>query len=103
MFIMAIVNFLLYSLNVGIQVACFIVFIRTALTLDIDYPLSGRSELIDNALENLDVIRSWASFLPVSVNLLLLDPVSIHIRRRWCSVISSSFGELGPFSEINGG
>ena len=65
MFIATIINFLLFSYNLGGQVARFIVFIRKALALDIDHPLSEQREL--DALRGLDVIFSWAPDLPVSV------------------------------------
>ena len=83
MFIATIINFLLSSYNVGSEVARFIMFIRMALTQDIDSPLSEKRELVDNALRNLDVIYLWAPDLPVSIKLSLSDPVPIQYS---CSV-----------------
>jgi len=80
MFVTTIVNFLLSSLNAGAQVAGIIVFIRTALILDIDYPLSEKRGLVNNALQNVNIVHNWAAILPVSIMLSLSDPGSIHAR-----------------------
>ena len=80
MFAVTVINFLLFSLNTGRQVAAFIVYIRTALVLDIDYPLSGKPDLVKLALNNLNVVFGWAAYLPVSIKLSPSDPVSIHAR-----------------------
>ena len=103
MFITTIINFLLFSLNTGTEVAGFIVLIRKGLMiiLDIDYPSSEKPELVNNALRNVNLVGSWAGTLPVSIKLWILDPVSIHTVWRYCSVISLSFGGLGPSSQIN--
>ena len=66
MFIATVINFLLFTYIIGNEVARFIVFIQKALTMDIDYPLSERRELVNNALRNLDLIYIWALNLPVS-------------------------------------
>ena len=78
MFIANILNFLLFSYHVGNEVARFIVFIRMALILNVDYPLSEKRELVDDALRNMDVIYLWAPHFPVSINLSLSDPVPIQ-------------------------
>ena len=80
MFIATIINFILSSLNTGIQVALFIVFVRKVLILDIDYPLSEKTELADRAMQNLNTVGFWAGNIPVSINLPLSDIVSIHAR-----------------------
>ena len=82
MFVTTVINFLLSSLNAGIQVVLFIVFIRKALILDLDFPFSEKSDLVDNALQNMDIIADWARFLPVSIELSLRDPVSANARCR---------------------
>ena len=83
MFIATVVNFIFSSLNTGIEVALFIVVIRKALTLDIDYPLLEKAELINNALvQGMSIVTVWAQVLPVSIKLLMLDPVFIHARWR---------------------
>ena len=74
MFVATMINFLLSSLYIGSHVAGFIVFIRKALILDIDYSPSEKAESINNTLWN--VISGWAEILPVSVKLFPPDPVS---------------------------
>ena len=103
MFIATVINFLLFSLRTGTEVAGFIVFIRKGLMiiLDIDYPLSEKRELVNNALRNVNLVGSWSETLPVSIKLLILDSVSIHTVWRYFSVISLSFGGPGPSSQIN--
>jgi len=104
MFVATVINFLLYSLDTGTQVAGFIVFVRKTLILDIDYPLAEKRESVDNALLNMNIVHNWAAYLPVSIKLSLSDPGSIHARRsRYWSAISSSFGELGPSFQIDSG
>ena len=80
MFIATVINFLLFSLGTGTEVAGVIVFIRKGLTiiLDIDYPLSEKPELVNNALRNGNLVVFWAETLPVSIKLLILDSVSVH-------------------------
>jgi len=80
MFAVTVINFLLSSLNTGSQVASFIVFIRKALILDIDHPLSEKQEPVTNALRNINIVSFWAESLPVSITLLLPDPILIHGR-----------------------
>ena len=77
MFIATVINFLLFSLRTGYEVT---LFIRQGLIiiLDIDYPLSWKPELVDHALRKGILVSPWAGILPVSINLLILDPVSIH-------------------------
>ena len=103
MFAMSIISFLLSSFNTGINVAEFSVFIRKTIILDNDYPLSEKSELAENALQNWDIAGTWARCLPVSSNLSLLDSVPIHAWWRYYSVILSSFGGLGLSSKIGDG
>ena len=78
MFAMSTISFLLSSFNTGINVAEFSVFIRKTITLDIDYPLSEKTKLAENALQNWEIAGSWTRCLPVSSNLSLLDSVPIH-------------------------
>jgi len=73
MFVAAVVNFLLASLNVGSQITIFIVFIRKALILNPDYPLLEKQKLVDDAIWKLNVVEVWAGTLPVSNNLSLPD------------------------------
>ena len=81
MFVMTVINFLLFSLYIGILLTAFIaMFIRKALILDINYPLSEKLELLNNALQNLEIVELWSANLPVRNNLLLLDSASIHAR-----------------------
>ena len=47
--------------------------IRKALILDIDYPLSEKPELINNALRSVHTAVYWASTLSVSIKLSLSD------------------------------
>ena len=78
---MTVINFLLFSLYIGILLTAFIaMFIRKALILDINYPLSEKLELLNNALQNLEIVELWSANLPVRNNLLLLDSASIHAR-----------------------
>ena len=71
MFAATVINFLLSSLCNGSAVATFIVFIRKALILNIDYPLSAWEQpaLINNALHNFYTVYLWAASLPVSIKL----------------------------------
>ena len=103
MFVATVINFILSSLNTGSQIAEFIVSIRKALILDINYPLSEELELLNNALRNPNVVALWAANFPVSIELSLSDSVSINARCRYCSPISLSSGGLGPSSHINSG
>ena len=95
MFVATVINFLLSSLNTGVEVVIFILFIRTTLILDIEHPLSA-----SNALT---IIGFWSQNLPVSSNVSLLNSVFIYARRRYYSAISLSFGELGFSSRIDSG
>jgi len=99
-FVVTVINFLLFSLSTGTEIATFIVLIRKALILD---PLSEKQELLNNVLQNLTIVIFWSANLPVSRNLSLLDFVSIHARWRYYSAISLSFGGLGPSSDIDNG
>jgi len=103
MFIVTIINFLLFSLNTGIELGRFVVFIRMALTLDIDYPLPEKRVSVNNVLHKLAIVSTWTGYLPVSIKLSLSDPVSIHDRWRCISAISLSFGGLGSSSQIDSG
>ena len=88
MFLMTVVNFLLFGLYIGIEVAALsALLIRKTLILNIDYPLLEKGELFNNALENLEIINSWSGNLPVRSNLSLLDSVSTHVQWRYYSVI----------------
>jgi len=82
MFTATVVNFILSSLNTGTEVALFIVDIRKALILDIDYPLSEKPGLINDASQGMKIVTVWAQVLPVSIKLSLLGPASIHVRWR---------------------
>jgi len=74
MFAATVINFCLSSLGTASQVAGFIVFIRKALILDIDHPLSEKQELLNNALQNTTIVSVWAAGLPVSIKLSLSIP-----------------------------
>ena len=100
MFIMTVVNFLLSNLRTGSEVAGFIMSIRK---MDISYPLSEKSELVNSALRNFNIVGFWATDLPVSLKSSLLDPIFIHARWRYISAISLSFGGLGCSSQIDSG
>jgi len=80
MFAATVINFLCASLNTGIEVARFIVIIQKVLIADIDYPLSEKLELrlLDKVLQNMNLVIAWTQMFPVSIKLLLSDPVSIH-------------------------
>ena len=101
MFFLTIINFLLFSLATGAQIAMTTLLIQKALILNIKYPLSGKRELLKSP--NLFIVQIWSANLPVSSNLSLLDSVSIHTRWRYYSAISLSFGGLGPSSEVDDG
>ena len=96
MFVVTVINFLLSSLYTGSQVAIVIVYIRKALILDIDYPLSETPELVGNALRDVRIVWNWATYLSVSTKLSLSDSASIHAGWRCYSVTLLSFGGLGP-------
>ena len=81
MFVATVINFLLSSLDTGNQVAWYIMFVRKALVLDINYPLLEKPELVKNALRNMNMVTGWAGTLPVSIKHSLLDQLlSIHVR-----------------------
>ena len=103
MFVVTVINFLLFSLAIGTVIATFIVLFRKALTLDNEYPLSEKGELVKNALQNLIIVQFWSSYLSVRTNLSLLDSASIHTRWRYYLAISLSFGGLGLSSKIDSG
>ena len=86
-FVVTIINFLLFSWGTGIAVAQLIVIFRKAFTLDTEYPLPEKLGLVYKALQNLNIVDFWAATLPVSSNLSLLDSTSIHTRRRYYQVI----------------
>ena len=65
MFTATVINFLLFLLNTGTQVAEFIVFIREALVIDIDYSLLESRNLLQNALWNPDTLSNWAKYLQI--------------------------------------
>jgi len=67
MFVATVVNFLLYSLNTGTQVAAYIVLIRKALILDIAYSLSENPGLVYGALRHINVVMNWSGSIPVSL------------------------------------
>ena len=73
MFAATVINFLLFSLSTGTQVAQFIVFIRTALILYINYPLVEDQELVNNAIEIMTRVGGWAQAFPVGSILPLPD------------------------------
>ena len=73
MFTATIISFLLSSLSSGTQVAEFIVFIRKALILDIDYRLPEKLESANNALQPVYTLANWAEYLPVSVKLSAIN------------------------------
>ena len=75
MFVATVINFILSSLGTGSRVAIFIVYIRKALIVDIDYPLSEEPELLTNALRNVTMLSSWAEYIGVSIKPSLSDPV----------------------------
>jgi len=99
MFIATVINFLLSSLNTGTHIAVFITSIRKALILDIDYPLLGKQQLVNNAVQSLNTVEFWTGILPVSINLLLPDSVPSLI------ILGEDIGQrshchlegLGPF------
>ena len=73
MFIATVINFLLSSLDTGNQVAWYIMFVRKALVLDINYPLLEKPELVTNALRNEIMVGFWAETFPVGTKLLIPD------------------------------
>ena len=78
MFTVTVINFLLFSLTVGIETVMIAVLIRKALILDIEYPQLEKPKLVNDALQNLNIVSYWTQYLPVSSNPSLLDYVSIH-------------------------
>ena len=66
-FVTTVIDFLLYSVTTGNQVALFIVLTRKAI-LEIDYPMSEKQDLVHKAVRNYDLILFWAGTPPVSIN-----------------------------------
>ena len=88
MFVMTVINFLLFSLEFATRLVVFIdVAIRKAIIVDIYYPLPGKGKVVNDALKNLNIILLWSGNLPVRNNLLLLNSVSINTRWRYYSAI----------------
>ena len=79
-FAVAIINFFLSGLYAGIEVFIFVLFVRNALVLNIDYPLSKKLELINQAKRKFGIVQLWSLNLPVSRDLLLLDSASTNAR-----------------------
>ena len=76
------INFALSSLDTGSQLAFLIVLIRKALILDMDSPLSEKSELVDEAYWSVpDVIDTWTGSLAVSIILSPTDSTSNNALR----------------------
>ena len=74
MFGATVVNFLLSTMDTGSQIGVTVVLIRKALVVDVDSPLSEKSELADHESWSLpDVIDTWAGSLAVSIILSLPD------------------------------
>jgi len=103
MFAATVANFVLFTLCIGTELAALVVYIRKALTLDIDYPFVEKQDLVNNAFNNMDLVMLWSGGLLVSIKLSLLDPVSNHAWWRYFSAISLSFGGLGPSSQTDSG
>ena len=68
MFVATVMNFLLSSLNAGSVIAAFVFFIRRALVLNIDYPLSGKPQLVSNTPQTkiTTIISLWTQNIPVN-------------------------------------
>ena len=96
MFTATLINFLLFSLCTGSHVAGFIVFIRKALILDIDYPPLEVIESINKTLWNVNIVIYWAETLPVSIKLLPPDPISIHVPSDIAQRSDCHLESLGP-------
>ena len=89
MFMVTVINLLLFTLAVGIDIAIITLLIREAPILNIKYPRSEKRGLVKNPLQNLslDTVLLWSVNLPVSSNLPPLDPVFIHARWRYYPAI----------------
>ena len=78
MFVATAINFLLSTLVTGAEVSIFIVSIRKALILDIDYPLSVKLGLVKKVVWNLDIVIDWTGTMTsVGANLRLSLPDSV--------------------------
>ena len=89
MFVVTVINFLLFSLTVGTAITISTVSIRKALILDTEHPppeLEGPG-LATNTLQDLNTVLFWSVSIPVSSNLSLPDSVLIHARWRYYRVI----------------
>ena len=79
MFVMTVINFLLFSLEIGTRLAVFTtVFVRKALVTDIYSPLSEKGKIVNNALQNFSIVLLWSQNLPVCSNLLRPNSVFIN-------------------------
>ena len=112
MFGATVINFILSSLDTASQLAVLIVLIRRTLILDMDSPLSEKSELVNNATWSVpDVIDTWAGSLAVSTILSPPDPTFnnawrvvkvlisdfIVIWRAWALILNRRWVVFGPF------
>ena len=80
MFSVTVINFLLFSLSIGTEIAIFTTLTQKALILDIEYPLVAKLEFVSSVLQNLTIVQFWSANLTVSSNLSPLDSVLIHAR-----------------------
>ena len=79
MFMATVLNFLLFSLYVGTEVAGFVVFIQKALVDNIEIPLVDRPQLVDDALHVTNLIEFWAADLTVSHCRLRYSVSHLHV------------------------
>ena len=103
MFVMTVINFLLFSLYIGTQLVAFTtVYIRKALILDIYYPLSAKGKLVHDALQKLKFLVLWSANLPVRSNLSWITCLFTldggHLQRSSCDLEG-----LGPLPRSTAG
>ena len=80
MFVATVINFVASSLNTGNHISEFIAFTQKAF-IDIDYPLSEKPQLVNNALRKADIVTLWTAIIPVSSNLSLRIPCQLVYAR----------------------
>ena len=67
-FVATVINFILSSVNTGIQVARLVVAIRLAPIPDISHPLLEKPELkVSGVFQNMDIVAYWTKLFPVSI------------------------------------
>jgi hypothetical protein len=104
MFYVTIVNFILFSIAVGTEVAGFVIFVRKALIELVHVPLAQRPAIVNKTMITINITEYWASLLNVSLEALCLCNAELSLfNDRYWSVTWSLFGAHGCSTKKNDG